>query len=488
MRVNVRAVFMNLSFSRESFCAAALVLSFPMCGSLPAAPPADPGNLARAKGATAIGSGSNGPFGISKLNDGRTDTLGMWSSDGKDGAFGGIKFGDAPVVFNTVRFYLFNGRAAFSGWRLESSDDVEIDDDPEPNVSPGFALVHDAELLAADPDGQFANSNAKEHNVVTITFRAKQAQAVRLLFPRLPAGPRASVGVPELEVFQRTDNATPRASLGALPGLALDRTARTITVPKPITFAELAARLTVPAGVAVFAHDPTGKALKDAELLKHGSCVVGKFQTGGNDAPFETEYSCYTVVDSSAPPPSPKPPKAPRPPRPPKPPVTVASAPDAPKATVNLILGRKITGSIRPESGAKFAATGAGDWFLTQQIPQWVSVDFGSETEFNYFSISSAQVVHFALQTSGDAATWKTLVEVDRIRPPYQWNGYFEKTAARYLRVVVLKPSWDVHIKKLTVANLVAPLNDAEGKPAPVIHPPVGETLDLSKLPNGVPK
>ena len=136
---------------------------------LSAAPAEVPGNLARAKGAIAIGSGSYGPFVISKLNDGRTDALGMWSSDGRDGAFGGVKLGDAPVTFNTVRFYLFNGRAAFTGWRLEGSDDVEIDGDPDPGVSPGFAIVHDPRLIAADPDGHFENSASKEHNIVTVT-------------------------------------------------------------------------------------------------------------------------------------------------------------------------------------------------------------------------------------------------------------------------------------------------------------------------------
>jgi len=188
-------------------------------------------------------------------------------------------------------------------------------------------------------------------------------------------------------------------------------------------------------------------------------------------------------VDTSAPPSAPKPPKAPRAPRPPKPPVTVASVPLAPKDATNLVIGKKFSGSIRPESGEKFAATGAGDWFLTQQIPQWISVDFGAETEFNYFALASAQGVHFAVQASGDAATWKTLVEVDRVRPPYAWNGYFEKTKARHLRLVILKPSWDVHIRKLTVANLTVPLRDDAGKPVPTIAPPSTVTFDFSKLP-----
>ncbi len=467
---------------QHSLLAGVIFLS--AAGWLPAATAADVAvNLARTKRAVAIGSGSNGPFVISKLNDGRMETLGMWSSDAKDGAFGGIKLGDAPVPFNTVRFYLFNGRAEFTGWRLETSGDVEIDDDPDPGVSPGFALVHDPELLAADLNGQFENSASKEHNIVTIAFPTVKAQSVRLVFPKLPGGSRASVAVPELEIFQRADSATPRATLSANAGLALDHASRTITVPKAITFAELAAKLTVPAGVTVFAHDPAGKAVAAGALLQNGSSVAAKFQTGGKDAPFETEYSFYTLVDRSAPPPAPKPLKPPRALRPPKPPVTVASAPAAPKDAANLVIGKKFSGSIRPESGEKFTARGEGDWFLTQQIPQWISVDFGAETEFNFFGLASAQGVHFALQSSGDATTWQTLVEVDRVRPPYSWNGYFEKTKARHLRLVILKPSWDVHIRKLTVANLTDPLRDDAGKPVPTIAPPSTVTFDFSTLP-----
>ncbi|HEY3325099.1 MAG TPA: discoidin domain-containing protein [Planctomycetota bacterium] len=442
-----------------------------------------PPNLARIKGATPIGSGSNGPFGIAKLNDGRTDSLGMWSSDGKDGAFGGIKFGQQPVTFNTVRFYLFNGRAAFTGWRLESSDDAEVDDDPDPGVSPGFAVVNESALIAADPHGQFVNSSAKAHNVVTISFHPTKAQSVRIVFSKLGSSPRPSVGVPELEVFQCTDNATPRAALSAHDGIAIDNASHVINLPKAITLSELLVNLAAPAGVTVFAHDLSGKVLAPADLLTSSAVIVAKFQTGGQNAPFETEYACYAIVDSSAPAPAPQPAKAPRAPRPPKPPVTVASVPDAPKDTVNLVIGKKFSGSIRPESGAKFSATGSGDWFLTQQIPQWISVDFDVETEFNYFGLGSAQAVHFAVQTSNDATTWKTLVEVDRLRPPYSWNGYFDKTKARHLRLVILKPSWDVHIRRIMVANLVAPLLNADGKPVPAIQPPVGETLDLSKLP-----
>ena len=269
-------------------------------------------NLARAKGALAIGSGSNGPFTISKLNDGRTDGLAMWSSDARDGAFGGIKFGEAPVAFNTVRFYLFNGRAAFTGWRLESSDDVEIDGDPDPGVSPGFAIVHDPELIAADPEGQFENAASKEHNIVTVTFSRAKHQAVRLLFPKLAAGPRASVAVPEMEIFNRTETVTTRA---ALAGEGLDNAGNTITVRQPVPVAELVAKLTKPAGVTIFAHDAAGRRLKDSDLLQNGNSLVAKFQTGGKDVPFETEYQCYTIVDKSAPPLAPNPPKSPRAPR-----------------------------------------------------------------------------------------------------------------------------------------------------------------------------
>lgn len=443
-------------------------------------------DLARAHGARAIGSGSNGPFAISKLNDGRTDSLGMWSSDSRPGAFGGIKFGDAPVAFNTVRFQLFNGRAAFTGWRLEGSDDVEIDEDPDPMISPGFALVHDPELIASDPDGEFVNASAKAHNTVTISFHAARFQAVRLAFQKLPGGARASVAVPELEVFLRAKPAASRAALTAQPGLALDAADGTITVPHPLALSELLARLNRPAGVTIFAHNAAGLRLRDADALTHGCVLVAKFQNGGGEKPFETEYLCYSIVDTSAPPPPPKPAKPPRAPRPPKPPVTIASAPAVPNNAVNLILGKNFSGSVRPESAARFAATGAGDWFLTQQIPQWIAVNFGAETEFNYFSIASAQVVHFVLQISDDAATWRTVVEVDRIRPPYVWNGYFEKIKAQHLRLIVLKPSWDVHIRKLLVANLAQPPTEADGRAALPLKPTLQVLAKLPALPEAV--
>ncbi len=465
------------------FSHAVLALLVITRGGLPAAPAEVPGNLARAKGAIAIGSGSNGPFVISKLNDGRMDTLGMWSSDGRDGAFGGIKLGAAAVAFNTVRFYLLNGRAEFTGWRLEGADDVDITDDPEPGVSPGFAEVYDPELLAADPNGEFANSTSKEHNVVTVSFHRGAYQAVRLVFPKMPPGPKASIGVPEMEVYNRADDMTPHAALTPRAGVALDNESNTITVAKPLALADLVGRLSIPAGVVVFAHDPAGTPIKDSALLKNGSSLIARFQTGGKDVPFQTEYKCYRIVDTSAPPPAPKPPKTPHPPPQPRPPVSIASVSAAPEGTANLILGKSLTGSIRPESAEKFSATGAGDWFLTQQIPQWIAVDFGAETEFNYFAIGSAQVIHFVLQASNDAMNWKTLMEVDRIRPPYRWNGYLEKTRARHLRLVVLKPSWDVHVKKLTVANLVSPPTDSEGKPAAPIRPPVSDAPALPALP-----
>lgn len=468
--------------ARYRWAAVVLFLAAHMC-SFGDETPGAAANLARAKGATAIGSGSNGPFVISKLNDGRTDTLGMWSSDGKDGAFGGIKLGAAPVAFNTVRFYLYNGRAAFTGWRLEGADDLDITDDPEPGVSPGFAEVYDPELLAADPNGAFTNSTSKEHNVVTISFPQVATKAVRLVFPKMPPGPKASIGVPEMEVYNSADDLTPHAALTPQPGVALDNTSNTITIAKPLPLADLASKLSIPPGVAVFAHDAEGAPIKDSELLRHGCSVVSRFQTGGKDAPFKTEYKCYRIVDTSAPPPAPKPPKLPRPPKPPRPPVSIASVSGPPDGTANLILGKSLTGSIRPESAEKFAATGAGDWFLTQQIPQWIAVDFGAETEFNYFAIASAQVVHFVLQSSNDAVNWKTLVEVDRVRPPYRWNGYLETTKARHLRLVVLKPSWDVHVKMLTVAHLASPPEDGEGKPATPIRPPTGEASALSDLP-----
>lgn len=82
-------------------------------------------NLARAKSTVPFGNCSNGPFLVTKINDGRLDTLGMWCSDGRAGAFGGVKLGDAPVTFNAAQFYLFNGRAAFTVWRLEGSNDCD---------------------------------------------------------------------------------------------------------------------------------------------------------------------------------------------------------------------------------------------------------------------------------------------------------------------------------------------------------------------------
>jgi hypothetical protein len=83
-------------------------------------------NLARGKGTTPFGNASNGPFVISKINDGRLDTMGMWCTGGKPGSFGGVKLGDAPVTFNTVRFYLFNGRAACASKELMTARSTKI--------------------------------------------------------------------------------------------------------------------------------------------------------------------------------------------------------------------------------------------------------------------------------------------------------------------------------------------------------------------------
>jgi hypothetical protein len=459
----------------------ASVLLLLLTGLLPAGEAADAVNLARAKGATAIGSGSNGPFVISKINDGRTDTLGMWSTDGKAGAFGGVKLGDEPVAFNTIRFSLFNGRAAFTGWRLEGTNDCFIDTDPDPGASPGTATVYDPEPIVSEMDGVFVNSKSKENSVVTITFKPVKYRYVYLVFPNATKPP---IGVPEFEVFNQPASATPKATLTAQAGVVLDPASNTITVKEPVPVVELLAMLTKPAGVTVAAYDNAGHRLNDADLLKNGSTLMAKHQTGGEDTPYLTEYTFHSIVDASAPPPEPKVPKPPRAAPPPKPPVTISSAPDAPKDVVNLILGRKITGSVRPDEGATFAKAGSGNWFLTQQIPQWISIDFGGATEFNYFSIASAQVVHFRLQTSDNGTDWSDLVEVDRVRPPYRWNGYFEKVKAAQLRLVVLKPSWDVHVYRLLVANLAQVPVDPNGKSVEALKAPASGALpELPKLP-----
>jgi hypothetical protein len=470
---------MRASIKRHVLCYAILVtaaLLLPLPLSQSGAADNDT-NLARGKGTAPFGSGGHGPFVISKINDGRLDTMGMWGTAGQAGSFGGVKLGDAPVTFNTVRFYLFNGRAAFTGWRLEGTDDCDIDEDSS------VGTVYDPELIAADADGQFANANTKDLNVVTLTFKPVKYKYVRLVF----TSKSAPLGIPELQVFNREENAAPRATVTGQKGLALDNAAGTITVPGPVAVAEIIGKLSKPEGVTVTAYDGAGNKLKDTDLLKNEYRVLARFQTGGNEAPYQTEYRCYSIVDTSAPPPGPKPPKKPRPPLPPKPPMTPASAPDAPKDTANLIIGKKITGSVNTAQAAKYTASGGGDWFMGQHFPQWLCVDFGAETEFDTIAVTAIQVIHFCAQVSNDEAHWRTLVEVDHMRNPWQWNGYFEKTKARYLRIVVLPPSWDVHVRKLTVANLAKPLMDAGGQPVPALKAAAETTVDLSNLPKAAP-
>jgi hypothetical protein len=93
------------------------------------------------------------------------------------------------------------------------------------------------------------------------------------------------------------------------------------------------------------------------------------------------------------------------------------------------------------------------------------------------------QVVHFRFQISDDETTWKDLVEVDRARSPWHWNGYFEKTKVRHLRLVVLKPSWDVHLMKLVVANLNQPLGDKDGHTVQALKPSLKASQEILGFP-----
>ncbi|HEY3322879.1 MAG TPA: discoidin domain-containing protein [Planctomycetota bacterium] len=434
-------------------------------------------NLARAKGAIPFGNCSNGPFLVTKINDGRLDALGMWCSDGRAGAFGGVKLGDAPVKFNAVRFYLFNGRAAFTGWRLEGTNDCEIDEDSN------MATFYDPELIATDVDGQFANSKVKENSVVSITFKAVSYKYVRLLFPNKSG----LVGVPEIEVFNRDDNFTPDAVVNSGNDAALGSIKNTLVIPRPIAAAELIGKLKKTDGCSAAGYDGQGIKLNGADMLKNECLLSIKHTSGGVESPSKTEYTFLSIVDSSAPPAPPKPVKVVnRPPPPPKPLMTPVSAPDAPKDTVNLVEGKTITASIDPERAAGLAKSGDGNWFAQQRYPQWLCVDLGSETVFDYVSIRSLghfSLQHFWIQVSNDGAAWKNLVEVDHVRRNTQWNGFFEKTKARYVRAVLVPPSTDVHVKKFVLANLAKPLTDKDGNPVPALKPTLGESPDLATLP-----
>jgi len=467
----------RLGRGRKAFLAGlAFSLSGAACVSLAGAD--NDTNLARAKGAVPFGSGGHGPFTIGKINDGRMDTLGMWGTGGQPGSFGGVKLGDSPVTFNTVRFYLFNGRAAFTGWRLEGSNECEIDEDSL------VATLYDPELIVADPDGAFANANTKEHNTVTITFKPVSYQYVRLLFP----SKSGLLGIVEIEVFNREDNLTPKAIVGAGPGVEENNIKNTLSTPKPAPAGELIGGLRKPEGATVAAYDGQGSKLKDSDLLKNECSLVVRHVTGGGETPWRTEYKCYAMVDRSAPPPAPKEVKRTnRPPPPPKPLMTPPSCPEAPADAVNLVEGKTITASIDPRGAMGLAKPGNANWFAQQRYPQWFCVELGKDdVEFDCVSLrvlAGLSLQHFWIQVSGDGANWRNLVEVDHVRKNVQWNGYLEKTKARYVRVILAPPSSDVHVKKFVLANLTKPLTDKDGKPVPVLRPVFSETPDFSRLP-----
>jgi len=434
-------------------------------------------NLARGPGTTPFGNCSDGPFTIGKINDGRFDTLGMWCTGGQPGSFGGVKLGAAPVTFNTVRFYLFNGRAAFTGWRIEGSNDVAIDDDSL------VGTVYDPEFIATDAVGQFTNAATKEHNVVTVSFPAVSYKFVRLVFPNKSG----RVGVPEMEVFAYAHNPTPAAALTGAADAVVDNMKNTLTLPRAAPVGEVLGRLTKPAGVLLDAYDASGKRLALTDPLNQECRVLAMHGAGGQTEPFQFEYKCYLVLDASLPPPAPKVyTPAPRPPPPPKPQMTPAVAPEAPADAVNLLIGKTITASIDPVHAAALAQTGSGNWFAQQRYPQWLAVDFGDETEFDYLALQVAGALSLqklCVQTSHDQTAWDTQVLVDHVRRNTQWAGYFPKIKARHVRLLLLPPSGDVHIRRLFIANLAQPLTDKAGQPAPVIKPFAGATPDFSNLP-----
>lgn len=434
-------------------------------------------NLARVPGTASFGNGNNGPFLITKINDGRTDSLGMWCTNGVAGSFGGVKLGEAPVTSNTVRFLLFNGRAAFNGWRIEGSPDVEIDEDSN------FGTVYDPELIATDSDGEFANSKSKDHNVVTVSFAPASYKFVRLLFPNKSG----LVGVPELMVFNSPKDLTPQAVVSGQDGAAVDNLKCSITISAPLSVSQLLSKLKHQERLTISVHDTTGATLKDADVAKNGSLILVKSTSGGGETPFKTEYKFYTLIDSSAPPSPPKVAKvSTRPPSAPKPQMSPAAAPDAPGETINLVEGKKITASIDPARAAALGQAADANWFAQQRYPQWFSVDLGEETTFDFVSIralSGLSLQHFWIRISSDGATWKNLVEVDHVRKNNKWNGVFEKTKARYVQAVLVPPSSDVHIRKFIVANLAKPLVDKDGKDVPVLKPVFSEVPDFSTLP-----
>lgn len=148
----------------------------------------------------------------------------------------------------------------------------------------------------------------------------------------------------------------------------------------------------------------------------------------------------------------------------------------------NLVIGATLTASIYPGKTADLAKSGNGDWFAGQHFPQWLAMDFGSEIAFDYLSFTGIQVGHCCIQISGDGALWTNLVEIDHQRKPWVWNGCFAPITARYLRLIPMPPSWDVHIRRIVVAKLTKPLLDADDKPVPVLHP-CGPIPGLESLP-----
>lgn len=430
-------------------------------------------NLARGPGTAPFGSGSDGPFVIPKINDGRLDgPMAMWCSPGTPGSFIGIKLGDAPVAFNTVRFYLFCSRSEFTGWRLEGSDDCQIDEDS------AIGVFYDPELIAADPDGSYANNTGKDNNLVTATFPTVNYRYIRLVLPN--KSPR--VGIMELEVYHRSEAPALTAMVGS-PDALVDERQASITIPGPSLVADLCAHLAPQAGVTLNAYDPNGAPLTVRDRVTGGSHILARSNGGGGANPSTTACTWFTITDRSHP--SPPPPvrtMTTHPPLPPKPAVSPPSGPEAPLGARNLVIGATLTASIYPGKTADLAKSGSGDWFAGQHFPQWLAMDFGSAVEFDYFSFTGIQVSHCAIQTSGDGTSWTNLVEIDHQRKPWAWNGCFAPITARYVRLVPMPPSWDVHIRRIVVAKLAKPLLDAEDKPIPVLHP-CGPIPGLDALP-----
>jgi hypothetical protein len=430
-------------------------------------------NLARSPGTAPFGSGSDGPFVIPKINDGRLDgPMAMWCSPGTPGSFIGVKLGDSPVTFNAVRFYLFSARSEFVGWRLEGSDDCQIDEDT------AIGAFYDPELIAADPDGSYANTTCKENNQVTVSFPAVSYRFVRLVLPN--KSPR--VGIMELEVFNRSEALAPPAMDGSAEA-QVDARLASISIPGACLVADLLAHLAPHAGVTLNAFDPSGASLSARDHVMGGSHILARSSSGGGAIPSTTACAWFSLADRSQPPtPPPVRIRTPHPPLVPKPAVSPPSAPEAPMVERNLVIGATLTASIYPGKCAELAKSGNGDWFAGQRFPQWLAMDFGSAVEFDYLALTGIQVSHCCFQISDDGVHWTNLVEIDHQRKPWVWNGYFAPITARYLRLVPMPPSWDVHVRRIIVAKLAKPLLDAEDKATPMLHP-CGPIPGLESLP-----